>query len=49
MKSALPKVLHKIAGRTMLGHVLALAAALKSDKLAVVVGPGMVVMCAAKP
>ncbi len=41
MKSALPKVLHKIAGRTMLGHVLALAAALKSDKLAVVVGPGM--------
>jgi bifunctional UDP-N-acetylglucosamine pyrophosphorylase/glucosamine-1-phosphate N-acetyltransferase len=41
MKSALPKVLHKIAGRTMLGHVLALTAALKSDKLAVVVGPGM--------
>ena len=25
MKSALPKVLHKIAGRSMLGHVLALA------------------------
>jgi bifunctional UDP-N-acetylglucosamine pyrophosphorylase/glucosamine-1-phosphate N-acetyltransferase len=41
MKSALPKVLHKIAGRTMLGHVLALTAALKSERLAVVVGPGM--------
>jgi bifunctional UDP-N-acetylglucosamine pyrophosphorylase/glucosamine-1-phosphate N-acetyltransferase len=41
MKSALPKVLHRIAGRTMLGHVLAVAAALKADKLAVVIGPGM--------
>ena len=25
MKSALPKVMHRIAGRSMLGHVLALA------------------------
>ena len=25
MKSALPKVLHKVAGLSMLGHVLALA------------------------
>jgi bifunctional UDP-N-acetylglucosamine pyrophosphorylase / glucosamine-1-phosphate N-acetyltransferase len=41
MKSALPKVLHRIAGRTMLGHVLALAADLNAAKLAVVVGPGM--------
>ncbi len=41
MKSALPKVLHKIAGRSMLGHVLAVAAQAGADKLAVVVGPGM--------
>lgn len=41
MKSAVPKVLHKIAGRSMLGHVLALASAVRSDGLAVVVGPGM--------
>jgi bifunctional UDP-N-acetylglucosamine pyrophosphorylase/glucosamine-1-phosphate N-acetyltransferase len=41
MRSAQPKVLHKIAGRSMLGHVLALAAALNSDRVAVVVGPGM--------
>ena len=42
MKSALPKVLHKIAGRSMLGHVLALAARIDvRDELAVVVGPGM--------
>ena len=31
MKSALPKVLHKIAGRSMLGHVLALARELGAD------------------
>ena len=41
MKSALPKVLHKIAGRSMLAHVLALAGTAKSDSLAVVVGTGM--------
>ncbi len=41
MKSALPKVLHKIAGLSMLGHVLALARGQKADGLAVVVGPGM--------
>ena len=41
MKSALPKVLHKIAGRSMLGHVLALAQASGPDTVAVVVGPGM--------
>jgi len=41
MKSARPKVLHKIAGRSMLGHVLAVAQALGADDLAVVVGPGM--------
>ena len=41
MKSALPKVLHKIAGRSMLGHVLALAGELEPQALAVVIGPGM--------
>jgi bifunctional UDP-N-acetylglucosamine pyrophosphorylase/glucosamine-1-phosphate N-acetyltransferase len=41
MKSALPKVLHRIAGRSMLGHVLALACGISGARLAVVVGPGM--------
>lgn len=41
MKSALPKVLHKIAGRSMLAHVIALATEAGSAKLAVVVGPAM--------
>lgn len=41
MKSALPKVLHKIAGRSMLGHVLALASGFADASIAVVVGPGM--------
>jgi bifunctional UDP-N-acetylglucosamine pyrophosphorylase/glucosamine-1-phosphate N-acetyltransferase len=41
MKSALPKVLHKIGGRSMLGHVLALAQRIGADALSVVVGPGM--------
>ena len=41
MKSSLPKVLHKVAGRSMLGHVLALAGTSGASKLAVVAGPGM--------
>jgi bifunctional UDP-N-acetylglucosamine pyrophosphorylase/glucosamine-1-phosphate N-acetyltransferase len=41
MKSARAKVLHELAGRSMLGHVLALARAVASDRLAVVIGPGM--------
>lgn len=41
MRSDLPKVLHRIAGRSMLGHVLALAGGVGSGRLAVVVGPGM--------
>ncbi len=41
MKSALPKVMHKIAGRSMLGHVLAVAQQLGADSLSVVVGPNM--------
>ncbi len=41
MKSALPKVLHKVAGRSMLGHVLALAGTVADATIAVVIGPGM--------
>jgi bifunctional UDP-N-acetylglucosamine pyrophosphorylase/glucosamine-1-phosphate N-acetyltransferase len=41
MRPDLPKVLHRIAGRSMLGHVLALAQSVGGEKLAVVVGPGM--------
>jgi bifunctional UDP-N-acetylglucosamine pyrophosphorylase/glucosamine-1-phosphate N-acetyltransferase len=44
MKSQLPKVLHKIGGRSMLGHVLALAQSIGADALSVVVGPGMEVV-----
>ncbi|QGM46506.1 bifunctional UDP-N-acetylglucosamine diphosphorylase/glucosamine-1-phosphate N-acetyltransferase GlmU [Methylocystis heyeri] len=40
MKSQLPKVLHKIAGRSMLGHVLASLSAAETAGVAVVVGPG---------
>ncbi len=40
MKSELPKVLHKVAGRSMLAHVLAGVAAAGADRVAVVVGPG---------
>jgi bifunctional UDP-N-acetylglucosamine pyrophosphorylase/glucosamine-1-phosphate N-acetyltransferase len=40
MKSDLPKVLHQVAGRSMLGHVLAAVAAAGADAIAVVVGPG---------
>ncbi len=39
MKSTLPKVLHKVAGRSMLGHVLSAAAALRPDRVVVVHGP----------
>jgi bifunctional UDP-N-acetylglucosamine pyrophosphorylase/glucosamine-1-phosphate N-acetyltransferase len=40
MKSATPKVLHSLGGRTMLGHVLAAAQALDPEHLLVVVGHG---------
>ena len=40
MHSALPKVLHPLAGRPLLGHVLATARALSPRTLAVVVGHG---------
>lgn len=38
MKSSTPKVLHEIAGRSMLAHVMATAEALSPSRLAVVVG-----------
>ncbi len=41
MNSALPKVLHQVAGRSMLGHVLHLARSAEGARLAVVIGPGM--------
>jgi len=41
MNSALPKVLHPIAGRAMIGHVLAATDALSPALSIVVVGPGM--------
>lgn len=41
MKSALPKVLHEIANRPMVGHVQAAVEALGTDRTVVVVGPGM--------
>src|SRR5689334_17760439 len=40
MKSALPKVLHPLLGRTLLGHVLSAAAPLGADRTVVVVGHG---------
>jgi bifunctional UDP-N-acetylglucosamine pyrophosphorylase / glucosamine-1-phosphate N-acetyltransferase len=41
MRSALPKVLHPIGGRSMLAHVLTTVGALGAQRIAVVVGPGM--------
>lgn len=39
MKSSLPKVLHKVAGRSMLGHVLTGLTACGIEDIALVVGP----------
>ncbi|WP_189050325.1 bifunctional UDP-N-acetylglucosamine diphosphorylase/glucosamine-1-phosphate N-acetyltransferase GlmU [Aliidongia dinghuensis] len=41
MKSALPKVMHEIAGRPMLRHVLDTCAGLDPDRMVVVAGPDM--------
>lgn len=41
MNSTRPKVLHNVAGRSMLAHVIALAAAAGADSPAVVIGPDM--------
>lgn len=40
MKSKLPKVLHPVAGRSMVGHVLAAVAELQPDRVVAVVGHG---------
>jgi bifunctional UDP-N-acetylglucosamine pyrophosphorylase/glucosamine-1-phosphate N-acetyltransferase len=40
MRSRLPKVLHRLAGRPMIAHVVTVAEALKPAKLVVVIGPG---------
>jgi bifunctional UDP-N-acetylglucosamine pyrophosphorylase / glucosamine-1-phosphate N-acetyltransferase len=40
MKSKLPKVLHKLAGRALLGHVLATAAQLKPRRVILITGHG---------
>ena len=41
MRSTLPKVLHPIAGRSMLAHVLNAVRGAHTNAIAVVVGPGM--------
>jgi bifunctional UDP-N-acetylglucosamine pyrophosphorylase/glucosamine-1-phosphate N-acetyltransferase len=41
MLSAVPKVLHKIGGRSMLAHVLSVAQELGAQSVAVVIGPDM--------
>ena len=41
MRSDTPKVLHRIAGRSMLGHVLDRVGAVAPERQVVVVGPGM--------
>jgi len=41
MKSARPKVLHKVAGRSMLGHAVALAKSVSGARICVVIGPDM--------
>ncbi len=41
MKSALPKVMHPLAGRPMINHLLDTVSALAPERVAVVVGPGM--------
>ena len=40
MRSALPKVLHRIAGRPLLAHVIDAARALKPERIYVVYGHG---------
>ncbi|HEX6114956.1 MAG TPA: bifunctional UDP-N-acetylglucosamine diphosphorylase/glucosamine-1-phosphate N-acetyltransferase GlmU [Geminicoccaceae bacterium] len=41
MKSPRPKVLHRLAGRSMIGHVLSLAASLDTQRTVVVLAPDM--------
>ena len=50
MKSDLPKVLHPVAGRPMLGHVLGTLDEIGADHTVVVIGEGMAnVEAAAQP
>ena len=41
MKSTLPKVMHRVAGRSLLGHVLSSASGLLPKQVVVVAGPDM--------
>ena len=41
MKSVLPKVMHRVAGRSLLGHVLASSASVNPKRAVVVIGPDM--------
>lgn len=41
MCSAQPKVLHSLAGRSLVGHVLAVAGSVSPERTVVVIGPGM--------
>ncbi len=41
MKSSLPKVLHKAANRSLLGHAISAANSLKPSRVVVVHGPDM--------
>ncbi len=47
MRSARPKVLHEVAGRPMIGHLLAMLDGLAFDRAVVVVGKGMDAVAAA--
>src|SRR6478609_2161298 len=49
MKSQLPKVLHALGGRTMLGHVLAATLPLGAARTAVVIGAGREQVAASLP
>ena len=50
MRSALPKVLHKVAGRAMIEHVVAAAETLGAERVVVVTAPDMdSVAAAVKP
>ena len=49
MRSALPKVLHPVCGRTLLAHVLAAVAPLRARRTLVVVGHGRDAVTAALP
>ena len=49
MRSRIPKVLHQLGGRSMLGHVLAAAEPLGASQTAVVIGAGRELVSASLP